>query len=136
MAQTEQDFTVTVAAAMTGKLLCALSSPNAGSLYVRYLKLAIQKRLGLPSPFTVRILKGTEALDDFGHLQDYTNTRELRLEYLVHRKSRPTACQQIALAEAIGLQLSREVWRILAHGLVLIECLPTTGLMTINPLVL
>ena len=109
MVQTAQDFAVTVTAAMTGKLLCALTSPHAGSLYIRYLKLAIQKRLGLPSPFTVRILKGTDTLHDFCHLQDCTDTKELQLKFLIHRRCRPSTCQQIALAEAIGHQLSREV---------------------------
>ena len=40
------------------------------------------------------------------------------------------------LGEAICHQLPREVWRILSHGLLLTECLPTSGLMTVNPLAL
>ena len=136
MEHAAQGFTVTVTAALSGKLLCALTSQHAGSLFVRYLKLAIQKRLGLPSPFTVCILKGTETLDDFCHLQEITDTNELHLEFPLQKRSRPSICQKVALAEAIGHQLPREVWRILAHGLVLIECLPTNGLMTVNPLVL
>ena len=131
MEPTAQGFTVTITAALTGKLLCSLTSAHAG---VRYLKLAIQKRLGLPSP--VRILKGTDTPDDFCHLQERTDTNELHLEFLLQKRGRPTACQKVALAEEVGYQLPREVWRILAHGLVLIECRPTSGLMTINPLVL
>ena len=86
MEQTAQGFTVTVTAALSGKLLCALTSQHAGSLYVRYLKLAIQKQLGLPSPFTVCLLKGTEAPDDFSHLQEITDTNELHLEFLLQKK--------------------------------------------------
>ena len=107
--QTDTDFTVTVTAAMTGKLLCAVSTPTAGSLHVRYLKLAIQKRLGLPSPFAIRLLQGTETLDDFLPLQECTNTRELHLEFLVQKRTRPMTCQQLALKEAIGYQLPCEV---------------------------
>ena len=112
MDQAAQGFTVTVTAALFGKVLCALTSQHAGSLFVRYLKLAIQKRLGLPSPFTVCLLKGTETLDDFSHLQEITDTNELHLEFLLQKRSRPSACQKVALAEAIGHQLPRGVWRI------------------------
>ena len=35
------------ASQIQSELVCALTSLHAGSLYVRYLKLAIQKRLGL-----------------------------------------------------------------------------------------
>ena len=58
------------------------------------------------------------------------------LEFLLHKRSRPDTCQQVALAEAICHQLPREVWRILSHGLLLTECLPTNGLMTVNLLAL
>ena len=136
MEQTAQGFTVTVTAALSGKLLCALTSQHAGLLYVRYLKLAIQKRPGLPSPFTVCLLKGADTPDEFCHLQEITDTDELHLEFLLQKRSRPAACQQVALAEAIGHQLPLEVWRILSHGLLLTGCLPTNGLMTVNPLVL
>ena len=89
MAQTDTDFTVTVTAALTGKLLCAVSTPTAGSVYVRYLKLAIQKRLGFPSPFANRLLHGTETVDDFLHLQECTETRELHLDFLVKNEFDP-----------------------------------------------
>ena len=131
MEHAAQGFTVTVTAALSGKLLYALTSQHAGSLFARYLKLAIQKGLGLPSPFTVCILKGAETLDDFCHLEDITHANELHLEFLL-QKMRPSTCQKVALPEAIGHHLPREVWRILAHGLVLTECLPTNGLMTVN----
>ena len=58
------------------------------------------------------------------------------IEFLLQRRSRPDTCQQVALAEAICYQLPREVWRILSHGLLLTECLPTSGIMTVNPLTL
>ena len=99
MEQTAHGFTVTVTAALSGELLCGLTSQHAGSLYVRYLKLAIQKRLGLPSPFTVCLLKGTDTPDDFCHLQEVTDTNELHLEFLLQKRGRSTACQQVALAE-------------------------------------
>ena len=135
MEQAAQGFTITVTAALTGKLFWTFTSKHAGSLFVRYLKLTIQERLGLPSPFTVSILKEAELVDDFCHLQDITDTNELHLEFVLQKRRRPAACQKLALTEAIGHQLPREVWRILAHGLVLTECLPTNGRMTINPLV-
>ena len=134
MEQAAQGFTITVTAALSGKLFWTRTSKHAGSLFVRYLKLAIQKRLGLPSPFTVCMLKEAEIVDDFCHLQDITDTNELHLEFVLQKRRRPAACQKLALSEAIGHQLPREVWRILAHGLVLTECLPY-GHMTINPLV-
>ena len=135
MEHAAQSFTITVTAALSGKLFWTLTSQHAGSLFVRYLKLAIQKRLGLPSPFTVCMLKDAEIVDDFCHLQDISDTNELHLEFLLQKRRRPAVCQKLALYEAIGHQLTREVWRILAHGLVLTECLPTNGHMTINPLV-
>ena len=131
-----QSFTITVTAALSGKAFWTFASKHAGSLFVRYLKLTIQERLGLPSPFTVIMLKEGEIVDDFCHLQDITDTNELHLEYVLQKRRRPAACQKLALTEAIGHQLSREVWRILAHGLVLTECLPTNGRMTINPCLL
>ena len=131
-----QNFTITVTAALSGKVFWTFASQHAGSLFVRYLKLTIQERLGLPSPFAVIMLKEGEIVDDFCHLQDITDTNELHLEYVLQKRRRPQACQKLALTEAIGHQLSREVWRILAHGLVLTECLPINGRMTINPLVL
>ena len=118
MEQTAHPFTVTVTAACSGELFCALTSLHVGSLYVRYLKLVIQKRLGLRSPFTVRLLQGTDTPDDFCHLREITDTNELHLEFLLQRRSRPDSCQQVALAEAICHQLPREVWRNLSHGLV------------------
>ena len=68
-------FTVTVTAAFTGEPFCALTSRHGGSLYVRYLKLATQKRLGLRSPFTIRLLHGTDTPDDFCHLREITHTK-------------------------------------------------------------
>ena len=136
MEPAEQSFTITVTAALSGKVFWTFASQHAGSLFVRYLKLTIQERLGLPSPFTVSMLKEGEIVDDFCHLQDLTDTNELHLEYVLQKRRRPEACQKLALTEAIGHQLSREVWRILAHGLVLTECLPINGRMTINPLAL
>ena len=136
MESTVQSFTITVTAALTGQVFWTFASQHAGSLFVRYLKLTIQERLGLPSPFAVIMLKEGEIVDDFCHLQDITDTNELHLEYVLQKRRRPEACQKLALTEAIGHQLSREVWRILAHGLVLTECLPINGRMTINPLVL
>ena len=65
MEPTAHPVTITVTHALTGEPFCAFTSPHGGSLYVRYLKLAIQKRLGLRSPFTVRLLHGTDAPDDF-----------------------------------------------------------------------
>ena len=55
-------------------------------------------------------------VDDFCHLQYITDTNELRLEYVLQKRRRPQVCEKLALTEAIGHQLSREVWRILAHG--------------------
>ena len=136
MESTVQSFTITVTAALTGQVFWTFASQHAGSLFVRYLKLTIQERLGLPSPFAVIMLKEGEIVDDFCHLQDITDTNELRLDYVLQKRRRPQACQKLALTEAIGHQLPREVWRILAHGLVLTECLPIHGRMTINPLVL
>ena len=121
---------------LPGEPFCAFTSPHGGSLYVRYLKLAIQKRLGLRSPFTVRLLHGTDTPDDFCQLREITDTNAIHLEVLLQRRSRPDTCQQVALSEAICYQLPREVWRILSHGLLLTECLPTSGIMTVNPLTL
>ena len=129
-------FTVTVTAALTGEPFCVFTSLHVGSLPVRDLKIAIQKRLGLRSPFTIRLLHGTDTPDDFRHLCEITQTNEIQLAFLLQRRSRPDTCQKVALAEAIGCQLLREVWRILAHGLLLTECLPTSGSMTVNPLTL
>ena len=64
----------------------ALSLHNMQALFAGYLKLAIQKRLGLPSPFTVRLLKGIETLDDFSRVQEITDTNELHLEFLLQKK--------------------------------------------------
>ena len=136
MEPTEQSFTITVTAAFSGKVFWTFASKHAGSLFVRYLKLTIYERLGLPSPFAVTMLKDGEIVDDFCHLQDLTDTKELRLDYVLQKRRGPQVCQKLALTEAICHQLSREVWRILAHGLVLTECLPLHGRMTINPLVL
>ena len=104
-----QGFTITVTAALSGKLFWTLTSKHAGSLFVRYLKLAIQKRPGLPSPFTVCMLKEAEIVDDFCHLQDITDTNELHLEFVLQKRRRPEACQKLALTEAIGHQLSRSM---------------------------
>ena len=136
MESTDQGFTITVTAALSGKVFWTFASKHAGSLFVRYLKLTIQERLRLPSPFAVVMLKEGEIVDDFCHLQDITDTNELRLDYVLQKRRGPQVCQKLALTEAICHQLSREVWRILAHGLVLTECLPLHGRMTINPLVL
>ena len=136
MEPAEQSFRITVTAALSGKTFWSFSSEHAGSLFVRYLKLTIQERLCLPSPFSVILMKEGEIVDDFCHLQDIADSNELHLEYVLQKRRRPVACQKLALTEAIGHQLSREVWRIPAHGLVLTECLPTIGRMTINPLTL
>ena len=136
MEPAEQTFTITVMAAISGKVFWTYTSPNAGSLCVRFIKLAIFERLRLPSPFVVVMLKGGEVLDDFSHLHELTDTQELQLDYLLQKRRAPQVCQRLALTEAICHQLSREVWRILAHGLVLIECLPLHGRTTVNPLVL
>ena len=136
MESTDQGFTITVTAALSGKVFWTFASKHAGSLFVRYLKLTIQERLRLPSPFAVIMLKEGEIVDDFCHLQDLTNTNELHLDYVLQKRRGPQLCQKLALTEAIGHQLLREVWRILAHGLVLTDCLPLHGRMTINPLVL
>ena len=61
---------------------------------------------------------------------------ELSLSLVFQRRRRPTPQEFASLAEATGKNFSRTDWRILAKGLVLIECIPTHGLMTINPLVL
>ena len=53
MEPTVQSFTITVTAALSGKVFWTFASQHAGSLFVWYLKLTIQKRLGLPSPFAV-----------------------------------------------------------------------------------
>ena len=98
-------------------------------------KLTIHERLRLSSPFVVVVLKEGEIVDDFCHLQDLTDTHELCLDYVLQKRRGPQTCQKLALTEAICHQLSREVWRILAHGLVLTECLPLHGRMTVNPLV-
>ena len=82
MESTAQSFTITVTAALSGKIFSTFASQHAGSLFVRYLKLTIQERLGLPSPFAVIMLKEGEIADDFCHLQDITDTNELRLEYV------------------------------------------------------
>ena len=76
MEHAAQSFTITVTAALSGKLFWTLTSQHAGSLFVRYLQLAIQKRLGLPSPFTVCMLKDA-VVDDFCHLQNISDTNEL-----------------------------------------------------------
>ena len=131
-----QSFTITVNAAISGKVFWTYTSNHAGSMFVRSLKLAIYDKLRLPSPFVVVMLKGKEVVDDFCHLQDLTDTQELCLDYLLQKRRGPQICQRLALTEAICHQLSREVWRILAHGLVLTECLPCHGRTTINPLVL
>ena len=86
MEQAAQGFTITVTAALTGKLFWTFTSKHAGSLFVRYLKLTIQERLGLPSPFTVSILKEAELVDDFCHLQDITDTNELHLEFVLQKR--------------------------------------------------
>ena len=117
MEHTSQGFTITVTASLSGTLFWTFTSQHAGSLFVRYLKRAIQERLVLTSPFTVCMLKGAETIDDFCHLQDVTDTSELHLEFLLQKRRRPATCQKLALSEAIGHQLPREVWRILAHGL-------------------
>ena len=136
MEPTEQSFRITVTAAISGKVFWTFASEHAGSLLVRYLKLTIHERLRLPSPFVVVMLKEGEIVDDFCHLRDLTTTHELCLDYLLQKRRGPQLCQKLALTEAISHQLSREVWRILAHGLVLTECLPLHGRMTVNPLVL
>ena len=136
MESLEQSFTITVTAAISGKVFWTFASKHAGSLFVRYIKLTIYERLRLPSPFVVVMLKGGEVVDDFCHLQDLTDTHELCLDYLLQKRRGPQICQRLALTEAICHQLSREVWRILAHGLVLTECLPLHGRTTVNPLVL
>ena len=136
MEPAKHPFTVKVAAALTGETLCEFTSPNVDALLVRDLKLAIQKRLGLLTPFTIRLLKGAEPTDDFCHMREIIDTNEIQLDYLLQRRTRPDTCQQVALAEAIGYQLPRTVWRILSNGLLLTECLPMSGSMTINPLTL
>lgn len=105
-------------------------------LLVRQLKLAIQTGVGLPSPFLIQLLLEQEKLDDFVPLQSCTNSQELRLSLVFQRRRRPTPKEFESLAEAIGNNFSRTVWRILARGLVLMECIPTHGRMTINPIVL
>ena len=65
MEPTEQSFTITVTAAISGKVFWTFASKHAGSLFVRYLKLTIQERLRLPSPFAVVMLKEGEIVDDF-----------------------------------------------------------------------
>ena len=95
MEPAEQSFTVTVTAALSGKVFWTFASQHAGSLFVRYLKLTIQERLGLPPPFTVTMLKEGE-IDDFCHLQDLTDTNELHLEYVLQKRRRPEACQKLA----------------------------------------
>ena len=74
MESTVQSFTITVTAALTGQVFWTFASQHAGSLFVRYLKLTIQEKLGLPSPFAVIMLKEGEVVDDFCHLQDITDT--------------------------------------------------------------
>ena len=92
-----QSFTITVTAALSGKAFWSFASEHAGSLFVRYLKLTIQERLGLPSPFSVILMKEGEIVDDFCHLQDITDTNELHLEYVLQTRRRPAACQKLAL---------------------------------------
>ena len=105
MEPTEQSFTITVAAALSGKVFWTFASKHAGSLFVRYLKLTIYERLRLSSPFGVIMLKEGEIVDDFCHLQDLTNTNELRLDYVLQKRRGPQLCQKLALTEAIGHQL-------------------------------
>ena len=69
-------FIVGVTAALTEESFCAFTSPHGGSLYGRYLKLAIQKRVGLRSRFTLLLLHGTGAPDDFCHLREIRDTKK------------------------------------------------------------
>ena len=105
MAADDTSFTVTVSLGLTGKQLFFLTSSNAGSLYIRSVKQEAQSRLGLPSPFSVHILIGTETVDDFAHLHECTAANELHLQVIVRRRRRPTPVENEALAEAIGLNL-------------------------------
>ena len=75
MEAAKHPFTVKVAAALTGETFCEFTSPHVDALLVRDLKLAIQKRLGLRSPFTIRLLHGTDTPDDFCHLREITHTK-------------------------------------------------------------
>ena len=77
MEPAEQGFSITVTAAISGKVFWTFTSRHAGSLFVRYLKLTIHERLRLSSPFVVVMLKEGEIVDDFCHLRDLTNTHEL-----------------------------------------------------------
>ena len=79
MEPTEQSFTITVTAAFSGKVFWTFASKHAGSLFVRYLKLTIQERLGLPSPFAVIMLKDGEIVDDFCHLGRFSLLTTLSL---------------------------------------------------------
>ena len=101
MEPSEQSFTITVTAAISGKVFWTFASKHAGSLFVRYLKLTIQERLRLSSPFVVIMLKEGEIVDDFCHLQDITDTQELRLDYVLQTRRGPQICQKLALTEAI-----------------------------------
>ena len=72
-------FTVMVTAAFTGETFCTFTSQHVGVLLVRDLKLAIQKRLGLRSPLTIRLLHRTEPPNDFCHLWEITDPNEIHL---------------------------------------------------------
>ena len=131
-----QAMTVNVTSALTGKQILKIESPNAGWLYGRHIKESVSKGIGAPSPFCIQLLIEQEKLNDFTQLKDCTETRELALSLVYQKRRRPTTKEYETLAEAIGNNYAQLVWRILAKGLVLVECIPTHGRMMVNPLVL
>lgn len=81
------------------------------------------------------MLIGQERLDDLHQLNDYTTTQEIEISVLRIQRRKLRTKEYDALAEAIGNNYAQLVWRLLAQGLRLSDCIPIRGRST-NPLVM
>ena len=79
---------------------------------------------------------GQEPLDDDAQLQEYTETQDIDVSVVRFRTRMPTQREYDLLAESIGNYYANQIWRIVAQGVTLTDCIPVRGRMIVNPLVL
>ena len=130
------DFTVRILSAVNGTLIWQYTDPRASQLYGRQMKVSIAKMVKVASPFSIKLMVGQKRLDDDKQLHEYTTTQEVDISVVRIRTRKPTQREYDLLVECIGNNYANQVWRIVAQGLTLSECIPIRGRMTTNPLVL
>ena len=130
------DFTVRIRSGVNGALIWQYTDPRASQLHGRQMRVSIAKMVKANSPFGIKLLVGQERLDDDMRLQEYTTTHELDISVVRIQTRKPTLQEYDLLAESIGNNYANQVWRLVAQGLTLQECIPIRGRMTTNALVM